>query len=91
MPRVPEPLGAPKSLGGLAGRAGIDLDVDSEETVELTQSVENKNLEALRERTEDWSEDIGEANIIQKVISDENIIDIKEEDQSSEVDVELGD
>ena len=67
------------------------MDVDSEETVELTQSVENKNLEALRERTEEWSEDIGEANIIQKVISDENIIDIKEEDQSSEVDVELGD
>ena len=91
MPRVPEPLGAPKSLGGLAGRAGIDLDVDSEGTEELTQSVENKNLEALRERTEDWSEDIGEANIIQKVISDENVIDIKEENQSSEVDVELGD
>ena len=50
--------------------------------------IENKNLEALRERTEDWSEDIGEANIVQQAISDVNIDNDLEESDSSEVEVE---
>ena len=88
MPRVPEPLGAPKSLGGIAERAGVDIEDELEESEILSPTVENKNLEALRERTEDWSEDIGEANIVQKVINDENVIDDLEEAESSEVEVE---
>ena len=88
MPRVPEPLGTPKSLGGLAERAGVDIEEELEESEDLSPTLENKNLEALRERTEDWSEDIGEANIVQKVITDENVIDDLEEAESSEVEVE---
>ena len=88
MPRVPEPLGTPKSLGGLAERAGVDIEEELEESEDLSPTVENKNLEALRERTEDWSEDIGEANIVQKVITDENVIEDLEETESSEVEVE---
>jgi chromosome segregation protein len=88
MPRVPEPLGTPKSLGGLAERAGVDIEEELEESEDLSPTVENKNLEALRERTEDWSEDIGEANIVQKVITDENVIEDLEEAESSEVEVE---
>ena len=88
MPRVPEPLGTPKSLGGLAERAGVDIEEELEESEDLSPTLEDKNLEALRERTEDWSEDIGEANIVQKVITDENVIEDSEEAESSEVEVE---
>ena len=87
MPRVPEPLGAPKSLGGLAERAGVDIENELEES-EDSSPVENKNLEALRERTEDWSGDIGEANIVQQAISDENVNNDLEDSESSEVEVE---
>ena len=85
MPRVPEPLGTPKSLGGLAGRAGVDLENDS---AEENLPTENNNLDALRERTEEWSEDIAEANIVQKVINEERIGEELDEVESSEVDVE---
>ncbi len=88
MPRVPEPLGAPKSLGGLAGRAGVDLENELEDSEIQSSDIENKNLEALRERTEDWSEDIAEANIVQKAITDENLSEDTEEVESSEVEVE---
>jgi chromosome segregation protein len=87
MPRVPEPLGAPKSLGGLAERAGVDIENELPASDDLSP-IENKNLEALRERTEDWSEDIGEANIVQQAISDVNINNDLEESDSSEVEVE---
>ena len=87
MPRVPEPLGAPKSLGGLAERAGVDIENELPESEDLSP-IENKNLEALRERTEDWSEDIGEANIVQQALSDVNIDSDLEESDSSEVEVE---
>ena len=53
-----------------------------------SSDIENKNLEALRERTEDWSEDIAEANIVQKAITDENLSEDTEEVESSEVEVE---
>ena len=88
MPRVPEPLGAPKSLGGLAERAGVDIEDELEESENLSPTVENKNLEALRERTEDWGEDIAESNIVQKAITDESLGEDKEEVESSEVEVE---
>ena len=88
MPRVPEPLGTPKSLGGLAGRAGVELEDESENSESPSPDIENKNLEALRERTEDWSEDIAEANIVQKAITDESLGEDTEEVESSEVEVE---
>ena len=88
MPRVPEPLGTPKSLGGLAGRAGVELEDESEHSESPLPDIENKNLEALRERTEDWSEDIAEANIVQKAITDESLGEDREEVESSEVEVE---
>ena len=88
MPRVPEPLGTPKSLGGLAGRAGVELEDESEHSESPLPDIENKNLEALRERTEDWSEDIAEANIVQKAITDESLGEDTEEVESSEVEVE---
>jgi len=67
MPRSPEPLSTPKSLGGLAERAGIDVPVDSFE--------KDKGLESLRERTEEWTEEIEEHEAI-KVFenkSDKNV------------------
>ena len=82
---MPEPLGTPKSLGGLAGRAGVDLENDSAEEILPT---ENNNLDALRERTEEWSEDIAEDNIVQKVINEETIGEELDEVESSEVEVE---
>jgi len=85
MPRVPEPLGTPKSLGGLAGRAGVDLENDSAEEILPT---ENNNLDSLRERTEEWGEDIAEANIVQKVINEERIGEELDEVESSELEVE---
>jgi hypothetical protein len=42
----------------------------------------------LRERTEEWSEDIAEANIVQKVINEERIGEELDEVESSEVEVE---
>ena len=48
MPRTPEPLPSPISLGGLAERAGVEVSEDEGESP----------LQSLRERTEDVSEDI---------------------------------
>jgi hypothetical protein len=55
MPKTPEPLPAPSSLGGLADRAGIDV---PEEGI---PDPEGEGLQSLRERTEDISEDIEES------------------------------
>jgi len=57
MPRAPEPLGSPKSLGGLADRAGVEIE-ESEESAEKTPDAET--IDSLRERTEDWTEDMEE-------------------------------
>ena len=57
MPRAPEPLGSPKSLGGLADRAGVEIE-ESEESAEHTPDAET--IDSLRERTEDWTEDMEE-------------------------------
>jgi len=55
MPKTPEPLPAPSSLGGLADRAGVDV---PEEGI---PDPECEGLQSLRERTEDVTEDIGES------------------------------
>ena len=61
MPKVPEPLGAPKSLGGLAERAGVEV-----EEGESDSSVSSEgSMDSLRERTEDWSEDIEERDQVE--------------------------
>ena len=57
MPRAPEPLGTPKSLGGLADRAGVEIE-EGEEAIEEATEVET--MDSLRERTEEWTEDIEE-------------------------------
>jgi len=62
MPRVPEPLSSPKSLGGLADRAGVEVSEDGE--VGESENGES-SIESLRERTEDWSEDIEERNQVE--------------------------
>ena len=61
MPKVPEPLGAPKSLGGLAERAGVDVEEDESESPVLPEG----SMDSLRERTEDWSEDIEERDQVE--------------------------
>ncbi len=73
MPRVPEPMERPQSLGGLADRAGVEVTeeemglggateidaVDSE--TDVADEVESEStMAALIERTEEWSEDIAE-------------------------------
>ena len=84
MPKVPEPLQTPASLGGLAERAGLDSLGESE--VIGNAGVEDQVIESLRERTEEWTEDIDEK---EKVIfhdsQDEN--EALEEDPQ-QVDVE---
>ena len=55
MPKTPEPLPAPSSLGGLADRAGVEVPEDG------TPDPEGEGLQSLRERTEDVSEDIEES------------------------------
>lgn len=88
MPRVPEPLGAPKSLGGLAERAGLDVD-DMEVPDEISNLPNNGDLEALRERTEDWTEDIEEANLLHNTLVDEdNAESNSDEVKSSEIEIE---
>ena len=58
MPKVPEPLQTPVSLGGLAERAGIGTEVDGDESDPNDES--DSVMESLRERTGEWTEDIDE-------------------------------
>jgi hypothetical protein len=88
MPRVPEPLGTPKSLGGLAERAGLDVD-DAGIDANRLNSPGNSDLEALRERTEEWTEDIEEANLVHNALVDENNREDNDEQiKSSEIEIE---
>jgi len=61
MPKVPEPLGAPKSLGGLAERAGVEVEGSESESLVSSEG----SMDSLRERTEDWSEDIEERDQVE--------------------------
>jgi chromosome segregation protein len=54
MPRTPDPLPAPSSIGGLAERAGVDVTEGEGESPDENASP----LDALRNRTEEVSEDI---------------------------------
>jgi hypothetical protein len=75
-------------LGGLAERAGFEID-QSESNDERTSSVKVGDLDALRERTEDWTEDIEEADILQNALLDENnISENTDEATSSEIEIE---
>jgi hypothetical protein len=70
MPRTPEPLGTPKSLGGVAERAGVDIEATGEEK-EI--EAEGGTIESLRDRTDDWTEDIEEREEIeQNLVESEN-------------------
>ena len=88
MPRVPDPLGTPKSLGGLAERAGFEI--EQSELNEIQPSHEKvSDLEALRERTEDWTEDIEEADILQNALLEEaKSASEDNEEFSSEIEIE---
>ncbi len=84
MPKVPEPLQTPVSLGGLAERAGVDSLGESE--VLENAAAEDQVIESLRERTEEWTEDIDEKEkVIFNDSQDEN--EALEEDPQ-QVDVE---
>ena len=67
MPRTPEPLPTPSSLGGLADRAGVEA------SVEDLREEENGDLQGLRERTGEVSEDLVE-NQISDPIDEESAI-----------------
>ena len=54
----PNPLQTPASLGRSAERAGIDTEVDGDETDSNDES--DSVMESLRERTGEWTEDIDE-------------------------------
>ena len=57
MPKVPEPMDRPLSLGGLADRAGVEVSEDAEEdNLESNETT----ISSLKERTDEWSEDIAE-------------------------------
>jgi hypothetical protein len=100
MPRVPEALGTPKSLGGLADRAGVETkdsaEIGEDSSTELDQVVlaeteielpadEVSAFESLIERTDDWSEDIEESDIIQNAIVDEQQSEIESKSEITEV------
>ena len=57
MPKVPEPMDRPLSLGGLADRAGVEV---SEEMEEESNDSNESSMSSLKERTEEWNEDIAE-------------------------------
>jgi Ser-tRNA(Ala) deacylase AlaX len=73
-------LGSPKSLGGLADRAGVEIEGD-EEVADSDQEVDT--MDSLRERTEEWTEDIEER---ESVLVDEN--DAEEEIQQMQKETE---
>ena len=83
MPRTPDPLGTPESLGGLAERAGADIEAsDAEDEVEE----EVGTIESLRDRTEDWTEDMDEREEIEQALteSDEDEVDSEVEQKEAE-------
>ena len=66
MPKTPEPLPAPSSLGGLADRAGVDVPDEG------IPDPEGEGLQSLRERTEDVSEDIEESEATPAEVQEES-------------------
>jgi chromosome segregation protein len=82
MLRAPEPLGTPKSLGGVAERAGVDIEAtEAEEEIEA----EGGTIVSLRDRTEDWTEDMGEREEIeQNLVESENEDEVEAEQKEAE-------
>jgi chromosome segregation protein len=100
MPRVPEALGTPKSLGGLADRAGADaedpVNLDEESLTEPDQVVQAETgtelpvdevsaFDSLIERTEEWSEDLEESDVVQNAIVDEQQSETESQSEIAEV------
>ena len=84
MPRTPEPLGTPKSLGGVAERAGVDIEATG---VEDEAEAEGGTIESLRDRTEDWTEDIGERKELEQNLAEsenEDEVDTEAEQKEAE-------
>ena len=78
----PDPLGTPKSLGGVAERAGVDLEATEEEV-----EAEAGTIESLRDRTEDWTEDIEEREEIEQTLTEsenEDEVDSEAEQKEAE-------
>ena len=74
MPRVPEPMGKPQSLGGLAERAGVsDDEGESAEFVEAEAVVDDESISSLKERTEEWTEDISEKEAATPPVEEDTI------------------
>ena len=59
MPKVPEPMARPESLGGLAERAGVEVSASEDPNSEDALTVES-TMSSLKERTDDWTEDMVE-------------------------------
>ena len=82
MPRAPEPLGTPKSLGGVAERAGVDIESTE---VEVEAEAEGGTIESLRDRTEDWTEDIEEREELEHTLAEpENEDEVDSEPEQKE-------
>ena len=84
MLRAPEPLGTPKSLGGVAERAGVDIEATE---VEDGAEEEGGTIESLRDRTEDWTEDIEERKELEQNLTEsenEDEIDTEAEQKEAE-------
>jgi chromosome segregation protein len=81
MPRAPEPLGTPKSLGGLAERAGVEtLEGDAEEGIEAGDGT----LGSLRDRTDDWTEDMEERETIEQTPEEPAVTESEAEAEQKE-------
>jgi len=81
MPRIPEPLGTPKSLGGLAERAGVEaLEGDAEEGIEAGDGT----LGSLRDRTDDWTEDMEERETIEQTPEEPDVTESEAEAEQKE-------
>ena len=81
MPKVPEPMERPQSLGGLADRAGVEVteeeilggELPEVEAVAADASDTETTLNSLIERTEEWSEDIAEKEASTPPADDEEV------------------
>jgi len=81
MPKVPEPMERPQSLGGLADRAGVEVteeeilggELPEVEVVAADASDTETTLDSLIERTEEWSEDIAEKEASTPPADDEEV------------------
>jgi len=81
MPKVPEPMERPQSLGGLADRAGVEVtdeeilgdELPEVEAVSADASDTESTLTSLIERTEEWSEDIAEKEASTPPADDEEV------------------